>query len=142
MKLDKQELVRLLRTEGDNDTADKVESSLPDEIDTDEHGDQLEGVGLDRTQLMTSWPPAASGARSHPDLSARGAPSPVDGEVEVARTTSSSTSAAARRRACAPAARARQQAVGVGQSGAPVEDELHGVRSGTIAQTKPAAGSR
>ena len=52
MKLDKQELVRLLRTEGDNDTADKVESSLPDEIDTDEHGDQLEGVGLGRTELM------------------------------------------------------------------------------------------
>ena len=52
MKLDKQELVRLLRTEGDNDTADKVESSLPDEIDTDQHGDQLEAVGLDRTELM------------------------------------------------------------------------------------------
>lgn len=53
VKLDKQELVRLLRTEGDNDTADKVEGSLPDEIDTDQHGDQLESVGLDRTQLMS-----------------------------------------------------------------------------------------
>ncbi len=52
MKLDKQELVRMLRTEGDNDTADKVEGSLPDEIDTDQHADQLESVGLDRTQLM------------------------------------------------------------------------------------------
>jgi hypothetical protein len=52
MKLDKQELVRVLRTEGDNDTADKVESQLPDEIDTDEHADQLDAVGLDRTQLM------------------------------------------------------------------------------------------
>ena len=52
VKLDKQELVRLLRTGGDNDTADKVESALPDEIDTDEHGDQLESVGLDRTELM------------------------------------------------------------------------------------------
>lgn len=52
MKLDKQELLQLLRTGGDNDTADKVESSLPDEIDTDQHGDQLDAVGLDRTQLM------------------------------------------------------------------------------------------
>ena len=52
MKLDKQELVRVLRTEGDNDTADKVEASLPDEIDTDRDGDALDGVGLDRTQLM------------------------------------------------------------------------------------------
>ena len=52
MKLDKQELVRMLRTEGDNDTADRVESDLPDAIDTDRDGDALDAVGLDRTQLM------------------------------------------------------------------------------------------
>jgi hypothetical protein len=52
VKLDKQELVRLLRTEGDNDTADRVESSLHDEIDTDRDGDALDSIGLDRTQLM------------------------------------------------------------------------------------------
>ncbi len=52
MKLDKQELVRVLRTEGDNDTADRVESTLPDEIDTDTDAAALESVGLDRTELM------------------------------------------------------------------------------------------
>jgi hypothetical protein len=52
MNLDKQELVRMLRTQGDNDTADKVESQLPDQIDTDRDGDALAGLGLDRTQLM------------------------------------------------------------------------------------------
>ena len=52
MNLDKQELVRMLRTQGDNDTADKVESQLPDQIDTDRDGDALDGLGLDRTQLM------------------------------------------------------------------------------------------
>jgi hypothetical protein len=52
VKLDKQELVRVLRTQGDNDTADTVESGLPDEIDTDRDGDALDGMGLDRTQLM------------------------------------------------------------------------------------------
>ena len=52
MKLDKQELVRMLRTEGDNDTADKVEAQLPDEIDTDGDSDALESVGLNRTELM------------------------------------------------------------------------------------------
>ncbi|MGY1638434.1 hypothetical protein ACI78V_17440 [Geodermatophilus sp. SYSU D00742] len=52
MKLDKQELLRVLRTEGDNDTAEKVEAQLPDEIDTDRDGDALDAVGLDRTQLM------------------------------------------------------------------------------------------
>jgi hypothetical protein len=52
VKLDKQELVRMLRTQGDNDTADKVENDLPDEIDTDRDGDALDALGLDRTQLM------------------------------------------------------------------------------------------
>ena len=52
MKLDKQELLRMLRTQGDNDTADQAESTLPDEIDTDRDGDALDALGLDRTQLM------------------------------------------------------------------------------------------
>jgi hypothetical protein len=52
VKLDKQELVKVLRTEGDNDTADAVESRLSDEIDTDRDADALSAVGLDRTQLM------------------------------------------------------------------------------------------
>jgi hypothetical protein len=52
VKLDKQELVRVLHTEGDNETADKVAAQLPDEIDTDRDGDTLDGLGLDRTQLM------------------------------------------------------------------------------------------
>jgi hypothetical protein len=52
VKLDKQELVRILRTQGDNDTADSVDSQLPDDIDTERDSDQLEGLGLDRTQLM------------------------------------------------------------------------------------------
>jgi hypothetical protein len=52
VKLDRQELVRVLRTEGDNHTAAKFEAGLPDEIDTDRDADALEGAGLDRTQLM------------------------------------------------------------------------------------------
>jgi hypothetical protein len=52
VKLDKQELVKVLRTEGDNDTADKVESDLPAEIDTDRDAGALDALGLDRTQLM------------------------------------------------------------------------------------------
>ena len=35
MKLDRSELVRLLHTQGENDTADKVEQQLPEEVDTD-----------------------------------------------------------------------------------------------------------
>ena len=52
MKIDKQELVQVLRTEGDNDTADRVAERLPDEIDTERDGAALAAVGLDDTQLM------------------------------------------------------------------------------------------
>jgi hypothetical protein len=52
VKLDTQELVRMLRTEGDNDTADRVEQRFADEIDVDRDADALAGIGLDRTQLM------------------------------------------------------------------------------------------
>ncbi len=52
MEISRSELVRVLRTEGDNDTADRAESTLPDEIDTDRDGDALDDLGLDRTQLM------------------------------------------------------------------------------------------
>jgi hypothetical protein len=52
VEISRTELVRVLRTEGDNDTADKVESGLPDQIDTQRDGDALTAAGLDRTQLM------------------------------------------------------------------------------------------
>jgi hypothetical protein len=52
MKIDKQELVRVLRTEGDNDTADGVAERLPDEIDTERDSEALSALGLDHTQLM------------------------------------------------------------------------------------------
>ena len=53
MNLDKDELVRMLRAQGDNDTADRVESGgLPDRIDTDRDADALAGVGLDNDELM------------------------------------------------------------------------------------------
>ena len=54
MKIKKQELLTVLRTEGDNDTAEKVESQLPDEIDTDTDSGALESVGLDRDELMAT----------------------------------------------------------------------------------------
>ena len=52
MQISKEQLLEVLRTQGDNDTADKVESQLPDQIDTDRDGDALTAAGLDRTQLM------------------------------------------------------------------------------------------
>ena len=52
VRIEKEELVRVLRTEGDNDTADRVADRLADEIDTERDGETLASIGLDETQLM------------------------------------------------------------------------------------------
>ena len=66
MKLKKQELIETLRTEGDNDTADKVAAQLPDEIDTDGDAAALEAAGLDRTQLMAKLAGGSFGSTLSP----------------------------------------------------------------------------
>jgi hypothetical protein len=66
MRIAKQDLVRLLRTEGDNDTADKAESALPDEIDTDADADRLASVGLDRAGLQAKLAGGALGGTIAP----------------------------------------------------------------------------
>lgn len=66
VEIDRQELVRVLRTEGDNDTADRVEGQLPDRIDTDRDADALAAVGLDRTQLMNKLAGGALGGTIAP----------------------------------------------------------------------------
>lgn len=53
MKLAKQDLVQLLRSEGDKVTAEKVPAAgLPEEIDTDRDGEALAAAGLGRDRLM------------------------------------------------------------------------------------------
>ncbi len=62
MKLDKQELVKILRAEGDNDRADRVDGAgLPDEIDTDRDADALAAAGLDRSTLQAKLAGGAIG---------------------------------------------------------------------------------
>ena len=66
MRLAKQQLLEVLRTEGDNDTADAVQEQLPDEIDTDRDADALSAVGLDRTQRMAKLAGGAFGTTLSP----------------------------------------------------------------------------
>lgn len=54
MQISREQLVQVLRTQGENDTADKVEADLPEQIDTDRDGDALAAAGLDQTQLMAT----------------------------------------------------------------------------------------
>ena len=66
MKLHKDQLVKMLRTEGDNPTADKVAAQLPDEIDSDRDAAALEAVGLNPTQLMAKLAGGAFGTTLSP----------------------------------------------------------------------------
>ncbi|GAA4730139.1 MULTISPECIES: hypothetical protein [Modestobacter] len=66
MQISREQLVQVLRTEGDNDTADKVEGDLPEQIDTDRDGDALAAAGLDRTQLMAKLAGGAFGGTLAP----------------------------------------------------------------------------
>lgn len=66
VKLEKQALIETLRTEGDNDTADKVAAQLPEQIDTDADAAALEAVGLDRTQLMAKLAGGSFGSTLSP----------------------------------------------------------------------------
>lgn len=61
MQVDKQELVKVLRAEGDNDRADRVAEELPDAIDTETHADALAAVGLDRSTLQAKLAGGAIG---------------------------------------------------------------------------------
>ena len=66
MQISREQLVQVLRTEGDNDTADRVEADLPEQIDTDRDGDALTAAGLDRTQLMAKLAGGAFGGTLAP----------------------------------------------------------------------------
>jgi len=67
VQISKEHLLQVLRTEGDNDTAAKVEAAgLPDELDTDRDADALTAAGLDRTQLMAKLAGGSFGSTLSP----------------------------------------------------------------------------
>jgi len=41
MELPKDKIIELLRSRGENDKADRANDELPDQVDTDKHGDLL-----------------------------------------------------------------------------------------------------
>jgi len=67
VQISKERLLEVLRTQGDNDTAAKVEAAgLPDELDTDRDADALGAAGLDRTQLMAKLAGGSFGSTLSP----------------------------------------------------------------------------
>jgi|RhiMethySRZTD1v2_1073278.scaffolds.fasta_scaffold411011_1 hypothetical protein len=52
VELPKDKIIELLRSRGENDKADRANDELPDQVDTDKHGDQLDKLGIDPGSLL------------------------------------------------------------------------------------------
>lgn len=52
MQIDKQKIIDMLKSRGDNDKADQAQSDLPDQVDTDQHSDKLSQLGIDPKELL------------------------------------------------------------------------------------------
>ena len=66
MKINRDELVRMLRAQGDNKLADRVAAKLPEEIDTWLDADVLAALGLDQAHLLTRLAAGVLGASIAP----------------------------------------------------------------------------
>lgn len=51
MKIDKGQIIDILTQRGDHDGAAKAHEKLPEQVDTETHGDMLSEVGVDPTDL-------------------------------------------------------------------------------------------
>lgn len=51
MKIDRQQVVDMLRSRGDEDKASQAVSDLPDQVDTDQHRDKLTKLGINPQDL-------------------------------------------------------------------------------------------
>jgi hypothetical protein len=55
MQIDKEQILQLLRSQGDNDKADQADQELPGKVDTDEHAGLLSKFGLDPAELIQKF---------------------------------------------------------------------------------------
>jgi hypothetical protein len=53
VQIDKQQILELLRSQGQQDKAQQAEQELPDQVDTDRDGGLLERFGLSPQELIT-----------------------------------------------------------------------------------------
>ncbi|MGY1808261.1 hypothetical protein ACI8AF_12905 [Blastococcus sp. SYSU D00669] len=66
MKIDRDELVRMLRAQGDNRLADRVAAKLPEGVDTWLDADVLVALGLDQAHLLPRLAAGVLGASIAP----------------------------------------------------------------------------
>ncbi len=52
MEIPKEQILQMLRDQGDHDTAQQADEQLPDQVDPDQHGDLLGKVGINPSDLL------------------------------------------------------------------------------------------
>ena len=55
MKIDKDQIIELLRSQGDQDKAQEADRELPTEVDTDRDGGLLSKFGIDIGDLLSKF---------------------------------------------------------------------------------------
>ena len=55
MQIDKNQILELLKSRGQDDQAQQASSELPDQVDTDQHADLLQRFGIDPQELMAKF---------------------------------------------------------------------------------------
>jgi hypothetical protein len=53
MQIDKNQILELLRSQGDQAKADQADQELPQQVDTDQHRDLLGKLGIDPQDLLS-----------------------------------------------------------------------------------------
>jgi hypothetical protein len=56
MQIDKNQILELLRSQGDHDKASLAESELPDQVDTEQHAGLLSKLGINPAELLSKLP--------------------------------------------------------------------------------------
>jgi len=56
MQIPKDKIVELLRDRGQDDLAGRADSELPDQVDPQEHADQLQRFGINEQELAGKLP--------------------------------------------------------------------------------------
>ena len=65
MKIDKTELLGILKAQGDQDADSKI-AALPDDVDTERDADALAGIGLDQESLRAKLAGGSLGGNIQP----------------------------------------------------------------------------
>jgi hypothetical protein len=56
MEIPKDKVLELLRERGDHDKAEQADKELPDQVDHEQHSDQLQKYGIDPKELAGKLP--------------------------------------------------------------------------------------